>query len=292
MDGLVNRSGLKIEPLTRHVGGAVTGLDLSKPLSDENVAFLHEAFNRYVALVFRGQRLSEEEQLVFARHFGPLGLRRRAPKQIKGGSAPTLGSTMLVTNIREEAGKETGSYGDGEMWFHGDSCYYDVPNRATFLYSIELPSHGGNTRINSMYAAYDNVPAELKEKLEGRRVLQVHDHKRRERLDLDSIDLNELRHCWQPIFVTHPKTGRRSLYVNRLMSAAIEGLGRDESEEILNLLFDIVEDPAIVYEHEWQIGDVLMWDNICSVHARTDFPKEERRLLRRCTAAGEGPLGF
>jgi taurine dioxygenase len=292
MDGLVNAAGIAIEKLTPHVGGAVSGLDISKPLSDEMVAFLHDAFNQHVALVFRGQSLSEDEQLAFAQHFGPLGLRRRAPKEIKLGKAATSGSTMLVTNIREEAGKEAGSYGDGEMWFHGDSCYYDVPNRATFLYSVILPSQGGNTKVNSMYAAYDNIPAELKEKLEGRRVLQVHDHKRRERLDLDTINLDELRHCWQPIFVTHPKTGRRSLYVNRLMSAAIEGLERDESEAILDQLFDIVEDPAIVYEHEWQIGDVLMWDNICSVHARTDFPKEEPRLLRRCTAAGEGPLSF
>ena len=292
MDGSVNVAGLSIELLTPHVGAAVRGLDISQPLSSETVALLHDAFNRHVALVFRGQSISEEEQLAFARHFGPLGLRRRAPKQIKSGMPATSGSTMLVTNIREEAGKDAGSYGDGEMWFHGDSCYYDVPNRATFLYSVELPSHGGNTKVNSMYAAYDNVPTELKERLEGRRVLQVHDHKRRERLDLDTINLDELRHCWQPIFVTHPKTGRRSLYVNRLMSAQIEGLERDESEAVLNRLFDIVEDPAIVYEHEWQVGDVLMWDNICSVHARTDFPREERRLLRRCTAAGEGALSF
>jgi len=92
--------------------------------------------------------------------------------------------------------------------------------------------------------------------------------------------------------VTHPKTGRRSLYVNRLMSAAIEGLERAESDDILDRLFEIVEEPAIVYEHVWQPGDLLMWDNICSVHARTDFPREERRLLRRCTVGGEGPLVF
>ena len=78
---------------------------------------------------------------------------------------------MLVTNIAEEAGTKEGSYGDGEMWFHADSCYYEKPNRATFLYSVELPTHGGNTRMNNMYAAYDNVPIALKEKLEGRRVL-------------------------------------------------------------------------------------------------------------------------
>jgi taurine dioxygenase len=292
MDGTANIAGISLKPLTQFVGAEVSGIDLSAPLTQDVVELLNTAFNNNVALVFRGQDLTEAHQLAFAENFGPLGLRRRAPKQIKGGMAATAASTMLVTNIPEEAGKDAGSYGDGEMWFHGDSCYYEVPNRATFLYSVELPSTGGNTKVNSMYAAYDNLPAKLKEKLEGRRVLQVHDHKRRERLNLDTIDLDELRHFWQPIFVTHPKTGRRSLYVNRLMSAAIEGLERAESDDILDRLFEIVEDPAIVYEHVWQPGDLLMWDNICSVHARTDFPREERRLLRRCTVGGEGPLVF
>jgi len=292
MDGTANIAGISLKPLTQFVGAEVSGIDLSAPLTQDVVELLNTAFNNHVALVFRGQDLTEAHQLAFAENFGPLGLRRRAPKQIKGGMAATAASTMLVTNIPEEAGKDAGSYGDGEMWFHGDSCYYEVPNRATFLYSVELPSTGGNTKVNSMYAAYDNLPAKLKEKLEGRRVLQVHDHKRRERLNLDTIDLDELRHFWQPIFVTHPKTGRRSLYVNRLMSAAIEGLERAESDDILDRLFEIVEEPAIVYEHVWQPGDLLMWDNICSVHARTDFPREERRLLRRCTVGGEGPLVF
>ena len=280
-----------VEPLSDACGAEIKGVDLREEMDSETVKAIEDAFHKHVVVVFRGQDINEDDQRRFANYFGGLGERKRSPNgSTPGGSYDT--PFMFVTNMRDEKGEPLGAFGDGEMWFHGDSCYYDVPNRATFLYSVILPSQGGNTKVNSMYAAYDNIPAELKEKLEGRRVLQVHDHKRRERLDLDTINLDELRHCWQPIFVTHPKTGRRSLYVNRLMSAAIEGLERDESEAILDQLFDIVEDPAIVYEHEWQIGDVLMWDNICSVHARTDFPKEEPRLLRRCTAAGEGPLSF
>src|SRR3546814_10291520 len=106
--------------------------------------------------------------------------------------------------------------------------------------------------MNSMYAAYDNIPAALRSRLEGRRVLQVHDYKRRERIDLDAADISRMLHRWQPIFVRHPATGKRALYVNRLMSAAIEGMERAESDETLERLFDIVEDPSIVYEHEWR----------------------------------------
>ncbi len=211
MDTAIRPDGLTITALTQHVGAEVSGLDISQPLDGETVQLLNDAFDRHVALVFRDQDLSREQQTAFAEHFGPLGVRRNAPKDIRAGKDATSGHVMLVTNIPEEAGTKAGSYGDGEMWFHADSCYYEIPNRATFLYSVEIPSSGGNTRMNSMYAAYDNVPAALKEKLEGRKVLQIHDHKRRERLDLDNIVVEDLRHCWQPIFLTHSKTGRRAL---------------------------------------------------------------------------------
>ena len=138
-----------------------------------------------------------------------------------------------------------------------------------------------------MYKAYENIPRALRDRLEGRRVLQVHDYKRRERLDLDTIDLERVRHCAQPIFVTHPATGRKALYVSRLMSARIEGLARDESDAALAELFAITEDPAIVYEHQWRLGDLVIWDNWCSIHARKDFPREEPRLMRRLTIEGQ-----
>ena len=111
-------------------------------------------------------------------------------------------------------------------------------------------------------------------------------------MDLDKIKVAELRHHWQPIFITHSKTGKRALYVNRLMTAKIEGLEREESDDILEQLFEIAEDPKYFYEHEWMIGDLIMWDNYASIHARTDFPRDQKRLLRRCTVSGDGPLVF
>lgn len=283
---------VNINPLTRHVGAVITGVDISRSVDQSTIEVIDAALDQHIVLVFRDQTLSEVDQMRFAGNFGSLGMRRKAPKEVRGGKGETRGLIMLVTNIPDAANTNAGSYGDGEMWFHADSCYYEIPNRATFLYSVELPSTGGNTRVSSMYAAYDNVPQRLRERLEGRRVLQIHDHKRRERLDLDRIVIEELRHHWQPIFVTHPRTGRRALYVNRLMTAQIEGLDRIESDAILDELFTISEDPDIYYEHEWRPGDLLMWDNYASIHMRTDFPNDERRLLRRCTVAGDGPLSF
>src|SRR6185312_10643488 len=104
-------------------------------------------------------------------------------------------------------------------------------------------------------------------------------------------DLNSVRHHEQPIFITHPATGRKALYISRLMSARILGLSRDESEAALEQLFELSEDPAIVYEHEWKLGDLVIWDNWCSIHARKDFPRDEPRLMRRLTIEGRA-LGF
>jgi taurine dioxygenase len=275
-----------IRPLSRALGAEVTGVDLRKPLDGATVTAIRDAFDQNVVLCIRDQQLSEDDQLRAAGYFGKVAMRRKSAAGMTnpGGSFDT--PFMLVTNIVED-GKSIGVFGDGEMWFHHDTSYYPEPHRATLLYAMTLPSWGGNTCFSNMYKAYDNIPRALRDRLEGRKVLQVHDYKRRERLDLDKIDLNSVRHQWQPIFITHPATGKKSLYISRLMSAQIEGLSKAESDAALDQLFQISEDPAIVYEHHWRLGDLVIWDNWASIHARKDFPREEPRLMRRLTIEGQ-----
>ena len=280
--------GIEVTPLSPACGAEISGADLTLPLEPGTVKAVEDAFHDHVVLVFRGQDLSEDDQYRFASALGNVGMRKRPAK----GNMPGRdydSPFMLVTNILED-GQSIGTFGDGEMWCHHDTSYYEVPHKATLLYSMILPSEGGNTRFSNMYRAYENLPQELKQRLEGRKVLQLHDYKRRERIDIYNSDISGMLQREQPIFVTHPVTGRRALYVSRLMSARIEGLGRDENEEILERLFDISEDPEIIYEHRWQLGDLVMWDNYASIHMRTDFPREESRLMRRVTLEGYGPL--
>jgi alpha-ketoglutarate-dependent taurine dioxygenase len=276
---------MKVTPLSSALGAEVTGIDLRKPLDLVSAQALREAFDQNVVLCIRSQELSEEDQLRAAGIFGKVHVRRKpANGRDPGGQWDT--PFMLVTNIVEN-GKAIGVFGDGEMWFHHDTSYYAEPHRATLLYAMKLPSWGGNTCFSNMYQAYENIPRVLRDRLEGCKVLQVHDYKRRERLDLDTVDLNRVRHFFQPIFITHPATGRKALYVSRLMSARIEGLSREESDAALEELFAIAEDSAIVYEHQWRLGDLVIWDNWCSIHARKDFPREEPRLMRRLTIEGQ-----
>ncbi len=276
---------ISVVPLHTKIGAEIKGVDLTRPLDEATKAAVRKAFEDHVVVVFRGQDLGDEHQIAAGEIFGKVSIRKRpAVGNLPGGDYDT--PFMYVTNIVEN-GKPLGAFGDGEMWFHHDTSYYPEPHRATMLYAQKLTTWGGETCFANQYEAYEMIPRALRDRLEGRKVLQVHDYKRRERLNLDVIDLSQVRHHEQPIFITHPKTGRKSLYVSRLMTTRIEGLPKAESEEILEQLFDISEHPSIVYEHSWKLGDLVAWDNWCSIHMRKDFPREEGRLMRRITVEGQ-----
>ena len=267
------------------IGAEVIGIDLRKPLDQDSIKEIYQAWLNHIVLIFRGQSLSKDEQVAFANQFGDVGIRATPLENQNEVSNGYDGSIMLVTNQRDENGNYIGSLQDGEMWFHHDMSYRPEPHKATLLHAIELPSNGGNTKFANQYLAYENVPDDLKKRLRGRKVLQAYNFTMLEKVDLES-GLDGIQHYWQPIFVKHPETGKTALYVSRLISAAIENMPRQESDQVLKKLIEIAENPKLIYEHEWKIGDLAMWDNRCSTHARTDFSPEERRLLRRCTLEG------
>ncbi len=279
---------IEVIPLSAACGAEIRGADLTKPLSAETVRAIKEAWDRHLVLVFRGQTLSQDDQLRFASYFGDLGDRKKAPAPLRSraeGSQQDNQKILLVSNIKVD-GKAIGAFGEGEFWFHIDGGYTPRPYRYTFLYAIELPSTGGNTMFSNMYKAYEAVPAALKDRLRGRKALHIHEYNRAKQAS-SSGDISSIPHYFHPIFVTHPDTGRKTLFVDRLMTTRIEGLVPEESAAILDQLYEIGEQREFIFEHVWRLGDFVMWDNRCTIHARTDFPKHERRLLRRCTVEGE-----
>jgi taurine dioxygenase len=196
-------------------------------------------------------------------------------------------SIMLISNIRKD-GKPIGALPDGEMQFHTDQCYVEKPAAASMLYAIEVPRSGGNTLFANAYLAYETLPAEIKRRIEGRKAINAYDYDNA--ATSRGTRLREgVPHYAHPVVRTHPATRRKALYVNRLMTIAIEGLSPNESDELLNFLFDHQEQQRFVYEHVWRVGDILMWDNRCTLHARTDFSPDERRLMRRIALLGEKP---
>jgi taurine dioxygenase len=270
---------LKIIPLTDTIGAEVRGIDLALPVEPEIAVELQSAWHDHVLLLFRGQNLTDAGLKSSTRWLGDMS-EITMPTDRRGDDDLSI---ALVSNILDEAGRPIGALGDGDMWFHHDNSFTAEPDKATFLYAVELPSEGGNTLFGNGYLAWDALPDPLRRDIEGRQVLQVYDYTVREKPDLDN--LQGVPHHWQPAVIRHPVTGKSALYVDRLMSAAIEGVSRDDSAALLAELFPYIE--RADYEHVWRLGDFIIWDNRCSVHARTDFPPDQRRLLKRGKIAGE-----
>lgn len=273
---------IDIRPLSPAIGAELLGIDLAGDLDVETFDRLRQAWYDHNVLLFRGQRLSMEDQVRFAERFGELA------RVLQNAGRTDHPAVMLVSNVRKD-GKIIGALPDGEMYFHSDQCYVERPCMATLLYAIETPSRGGNTLFANMYRAYDALPEAMRQRLEGLRAMNVYDYANNAtvRVGASRKDAPAYAH---PVVRTHPVTGRKALYINRLMTEHIVGLARDESDDILKLLFDHQEQPQFVYEHVWTPGDLLMWDNRCTLHARTDFSASEQRMLRRVTVLGEKPV--
>jgi taurine dioxygenase len=270
-----------VRPLSPALGAEIVGIDLSKEIDDRTFAQIRGAWHEHLVILLRDQELSEADEVRFAERFGPPAV-IHTKQFVRNHPA-----VMLISNIRED-GKPVGALPDGEMHFHTDQCHQERPAMASMLYALEVPSAGGNTLFANGYRAYETLPDAIKRRIDGRKALNAYDYetaamKRGTRL-ADGVPSYA-----HPVVRTHPATGRKALYVNRLMTVRIEGLPAQESDDLLDLLFQHQERREFIYEHVWRPGDLLMWDNRCTLHARTDFSANERRLMRRVTILGEKP---
>jgi taurine dioxygenase len=284
LDQSRNAENVEGAPLSSALGAEIKGVDLRRPLAAESVDRIISAWRRNLVILLRDQELTEDDQVRFAEYFGPLNKSKKV-RPHHNASNPAI---MFISNIREN-GRLIGALPDGEMNFHTDQSHQETPCSGTVLYALEVPRKGGNTLFANCYSAYETLPDDIKRKLEGKYALHAYDY--------DSASTRRgtvlregVPHAVHPVVRTHPATGRRSLYVNRLMTLRVEGMDPQESEGLLNFLFDHAERPEFVYEHIWRPGDLLLWDNRCTLHARTDFSAAERRLMRRVTILGEKPL--
>jgi taurine dioxygenase len=273
---------LFLNPLSPALGIEVGGVDLARPLDDADFERIEQAWHEGLILLFRNQDLDEAQQAAFGARFGELGKVLH-----QHGGRGTHPGVMYISNVVEN-GKLIGALPDGEMYFHSDQCYTERPAMATMLYAMEIPSRGGNTLFANMYKAYETLPADVKRRIEGKTAWNVYDYAANptKRGDVAS-DAPRFAH---PMVRTHPATKRKALYVNRLMTESIEGMPRQESDALLAYLFNRSEQPQFIYGHVWRPGDLILWDNRCTLHARTDFDASERRKLRRVAVLGDVPV--
>jgi taurine dioxygenase len=269
----------QVKPLSDALGAEIIGIDLSQPLDEATAHAVEEAWHDHLVLVFRNQTLSNDDQVRFCRHYGDL-------EEVRTGKYANedMKHTMMITNVTD-TGLMT-ALENGDMWFHSDQCYYEIPCKASTLYAMEIPKVGGNTLFANCYTAWETLPDDLREKLQDLKGHHIYDYAGNPLKRGDNIDPDAPQYM-HPVARTHPATGRKALYVNRLMTDYIDGLPGEESDEILAQLFAHSEETRFVYEHVWQVGDFVIWDNRCSMHARTDFDPNERRMMRRITVKGE-----
>jgi taurine dioxygenase len=270
---------ISVTPLTDALGAEVSGFD-ARNISAEDAKALHEAFLKYHVLVVHGQKISDDELVRFGECFGPI---ERARTQSPLASRPEI---MVISNIRQD-GKPVGALPDGEMSFHFDRIHQKQPNKAGVLHALEIPQQGGDTCFSNMCLAYDTLPETTKKRIEGLSGLNTFEYGTTK--DSEKKLSTDAPQAVHPLVRTIPETGRKALFVCRLMTDRVNGLEPQEGRALLDELCDHAEDPKFVYAHKWQVGDILIWDNRCTMHARTDFDGSERRLMKRVTVGDTVP---
>ena len=267
---------LSFRPLSPVIGAEAVGFDPRQFSDDERDQFKAAWLQHLVMLIRTPNALSDDEFVALMSRLGTIeNARKLSPLSSRI-------EVMIISNIREN-GQLVGALPDGELSFHYDRAHQKKPTRATALHAIEIPDKGGETCFANMCLAYETLPVEIKQKIEGKQALNTYEygatHAEAKKLDDDAPS------AVHPVVRTIPETGRKALFVARLMTDKILGLPDDESRMLLNQIADHCEQPKFSYEHHWQVGDILMWDNRCSTHARKDFDASQRRLMKRIALA-------
>jgi taurine dioxygenase len=274
------------------LGAEIIDIDLAKPLKNADFSRVKRAFLDHSVIVFRNQRISPEQLVAFSRQFGRL--QTHVLKEFLHNAHPEI---LIVSNVIEN-GKRIG-LGDAGRYWHSDLSYKEIPSLGSLLHAQELPSEGGDTLFANMYTAYETLPADIKQRIAGKRAahsyLKKYDHLRQQgnwRSPLSAEQVAQVPEVWQPIVTVHPETGRPALFVSEGFTTRIEGLSDKESASLLATLFLHSTQPANVYRHQWQTGDLLFWDNRATIHLAPGCPAHLRRTMYRTTVEGSRPRGI
>jgi len=278
---------MTIKPVTPAVGAEISGVNLAR-LSDAEYAQIEQAWNRYSALLFRDQKLTDDDLLAFSRRFGELD---PPPIQEHGRQSPKgYPDVYVVSNVLDEKGAPIGALGAGEAVWHTDMSYLQTPPDASMLYSLEVPPTGGDTWVLGMQAAWSTLPDALRTQVRGRRI--KHDgtynsggYLRKGVTPTD--DPHKAPGAWHPAVISHPATGAPSLYLGRRRNSYVEGLAPAESDALLDALWAHIERDDLRYQHRWRVGDLLLWDNRSTMHRRDPFDSATRRVMHRTQIKGK-----
>lgn len=274
--------------------GEVTGIDLREPLTDENARAIHAGMDEYAVLIFHGEKLTAQQQLDFTRKLGALeqsigtSLRAREDQRLPPDFADVSNLDRNDQPFSREDRRRLFAIGN-RLW-HSDSSFKVVPAKYSLLHALSVTSKGGNTQFADMRAAYDALDAETKDEVEDLvcEHSQIYSRQQMGFFEFTEEEQRRFAPVRQCMVRTHPVTARRSLYLSS-HAGGIVGWPVPEARSYLRDLTEHATQREFVHTHEWQVGDLVIWDNRQTMHRARPFPYEEKRDMRRTTLAGDGP---
>jgi taurine dioxygenase len=301
MAAVLEQQRVTVRPTGAALGADIEGVDLAQPLSAEIVGAVKRAWSDHLVLRFRGQLLDDDQLMRFSAHFGELDwapiiaasrVKIRGEDRYVDSAEEGRQYISVISNVIEN-GKAIGALGAYEAIWHTDMSYNPEPPCASALYALEVPPSGGDTGFTNMYLAYETLPEELRRRVEGR--LCRHDASRNSAGELrrgftEVSDPRKAPGADHPIIRTHPVTGRKAIFLGRRRNAYIQGLALEESEQLLDALWEHATRSELTWYQQWRVGDLVLWDNRCVMHRRDEFDPNSRRLMHRSQIKGDQPF--
>ena len=274
---------LNVTSFDAPLGAKVSGLDLSKTLDEHTFSELYAAWLTHSVLVIPDQSLTESALVEFSKRLGLLEMPPASETRARGDGGASQPEIWTISNVKVD-GVAIGGLGNLEADWHTDMSYLETPPVASILYAREIPEVGANTSFADMYAALDSMPADLRQRLSD--IYVQHDSAYTSvgtlRDGATKVgDASKAVGAIHPAVLTHPETNRQALYMGRRLNASIQHMPMAQSENLLDEIWSFCTQRQFVYEHVWQVGDLVIWDNRCTIHRRDAFDSEQRRIMWR-----------
>jgi len=279
---------MKLINSVKSLGGKIVDLDISNKLTQDQINFINQSWDERLVLVFKKQNLDDHKLINFSKYFGELDPPGPNPYGIT--FLPEFPEINVISNVKNEQGTPIGNLGDGEAVWHADMTYLQLPPKAGILYALEVPENQGNTHFANMALAYSELSNKLKEKIDDK--ILIHDSAHNSagmlRKGYSEVDNpSETPGARHPMVITDKNTNKKLLFLGRRPHAYIIGLELEESENLLNEIWEHATQEEFTWTQKWEKGDLLMWKNLNVLHKRDAFDPNTRRVMHRTQIKGE-----
>ena len=279
---------MKLINSVKSLGGEIVDLNISNKLTQDQINFINQSWDERLVLVFKKQNLDDHKLINFSKYFGELDPPGPNPYGIT--FLPEFPEINVISNVKNEQGTPIGNLGDGEAVWHADMTYLELPPKAGILYALEVPENQGNTHFANMTLAYNDLSDDIKEKIDGKILIHDSAHNSAGMLRKGYSEVNNpadtpgARH---PMVITDKNTNKKLLFLGRRPHAYIVGLEIEESENLLDEIWEHATQEKYTWTQKWEKGDLLMWKNLNVLHKRDAFDSNTRRVMHRTQLKGE-----